>query len=195
MVRVETDDNNDGLHDHVDRVRAAWAREAPDLDTAPVAIVGRIGRLGVYVNARLERTFRRYGLSRASWDVLATLRRTGPPYRLSQRALMGELMRASGTVSFRIDRLEQAGWVRRESDPSDGRNVFVVLTEPGKRLVETVAPAHLENEKQLLAALSTDEQAALAALLRTLLHGFEGQEGGLTTDAVLSRDTRVRDDG
>ncbi len=159
--------------DHVDRVREAWAREWPELDTSSVAVIGRIGRLAAYLDVGLERAFRRYGLSRAGWDVLAALRRGGPPYRLPQKALMGELMRASGTVSFRVDRLERAGWVRREPDPTDGRNVFVALTEAGYRLVDDVAPAHLANEERLLAALAPAERATLADLLRTLLRGFE----------------------
>jgi len=174
------DADGDDQSDHVDRVREAWAREWPGLDTSPVAVVGRIGRLGVYLDAGLERTFRPYGLSRAGWDVLAALRRAGPPYRLPQKALMGELLRASGTVSFRIDRLERAGWVRREPDPADGRNVFVALTKAGHRIVDTVAPAHLANEEQLLAALSPAERATLAGLLHTLLHGFEPPAGDPT---------------
>ncbi len=176
MGRDDTGNTDNGQRDprdHVDRVRDAWAREWPELDTSPAAVIGRIGRLGAYLDAGLERTFRRYGLSRAGWDVLAALRRSGTPYRLPQKALQGELMRASGTISFRIDRLERAGWVRREPDPTDGRNVFVALTDVGYRLIETVAPAHLANERRLVAALSAEEQAALAALLRTLLRGFE----------------------
>lgn len=167
----------------MDRVREAWARAWPGLDTSPAAVIGRIGRLGVYLDAGLERAFRRYGLSRAGWDVLAALRRAGPPYRLPQKALMGELMRASGTVSFRIDRLERAGWVRQEPDPTDGRNVFVTLTSEGHRLVDDVAPAHLANEERLLAALSPAERDTLSALLRTLLLSFEGPSsanGGAT---------------
>ena len=172
MARDETNHVGD-VQDHVDRVRAAWAHEWPELDTSSVAVVGRIGRLGAYLDVGLERAFRRYGLSRASWDVLAALRRAGSPYRLPQKILMGELLRASGTVSFRIDRLERAGWVRRELDPADGRNVVIALTEEGNRLVETVATVHLANERRLVAALSPEEQAVLATLLRTLLRSFE----------------------
>ncbi len=159
--------------DAVDRIVAAWARERPDLDTAPAAIVGRVGRLRWYFDARLERTFRRFGLTRAAFDVLAALRRAGVPYRLPQKVLMGALMRTSGTMSFRIDRLEGQGLVRREPDAEDGRGVFVTLTKKGLRLVESVAPAHLANEEQLLAALSTAERMMLVTLLRKLLISFE----------------------
>ncbi len=155
--------------DAVDRIVAAWARERPELDTAQAAIVGRVGRLRWYFDAGLERMFRRYGLTRAAFDVLAALRRSGRPYRPPQKELMGALMRRSGTTSFRVDRLESQGLVRREPDPHDGRGVFVALTTKGLRLVESAAPAHLANEEQLLSALSTAERKTLVTLLRKLL--------------------------
>lgn len=159
--------------DWVDRVIADWARERPDLDTAPAAIVGRLGRLCAFLDAGLEREFRRHGLTRAGFDVLAALRRAGAPYRLPQKAVMGALMRTSGTTSFRIDRLERQGLVRREPDPEDRRAVFVALTAAGLRLVDDVAPAHLANEDRLLAALGPAERDTLVGLLRTLLLSFE----------------------
>jgi DNA-binding MarR family transcriptional regulator len=159
--------------DWVDHVLADWARERPDLDTAPAAIVGRVGRLSAFLDAGLERTFRPFGLSRADFDTLATLRRSGAPYRLPQKTVMRELLRTSGTISFRIDRLERAGLVRREPDPADGRGVLVALTAEGLRLVETVAPVHLANEERLLRALAPAERAILIRLLRTLLLGLE----------------------
>ncbi len=159
--------------DWVDAVRDDWARERPDLDTSPVAVVARVGRLGAFLDAGLERTFGSFGLSRADYDVLATLRRSGAPYRRPQKALMHALMRTSGTMSFRIDRLERAGLVRREPDPADGRNVFVVLTPEGLDLFNHVAPVHLANEERLIAALSAQEREVFIALLRTLLRSFE----------------------
>jgi hypothetical protein len=55
----------------------------------------------------------------------------------------------------------------------DRRGVFVILTEKGLRLIDTVAPVHLGNEDRLLAALSPTERATLARLQRTLLLSFE----------------------
>lgn len=169
--------HDDAARDAVDRIVAAWARERPELDTTPAAIVGRVGRLRWYFDSGLERTFRRFGLTRAAFDVLAALRRSGQPYRLPQKDLMGALMRTSGTTSFRIDRLESQGLVRREPDPDDGRGVFVTLTKKGLRLVDVVAPVHLANEDQLIAALSTEERALLVTLLRKLLVRFEVDGG------------------
>jgi DNA-binding MarR family transcriptional regulator len=159
--------------DQVDRIIAAWAREWPELDTSPAAIVGRVGRLTRFFDAGLARTFTRFGLTRADFDVLAALRRSGPPYRLSQKAVMNALMRRSGTTSFRVDRLERAGLVRRSSDPRDKRGAYVTLTEKGRRRFDAVAPVHLANENRMLGALSRRERGMLISLLRKLLLSFE----------------------
>ncbi len=159
--------------DQVDRIVDGWAREWPALDTSPAAIVGRVGRLTRFFDAGLTRTFRRFGLTRADFDVLAALRRSGHPYRLPQKTLMNELMRRSGTTSFRVDRLERAGLVRRSPDPHDKRGAFVTLTEKGRRRFEAVAPVHLANEHRMLAALSQRERDLLISLLRRLLLSLE----------------------
>jgi DNA-binding MarR family transcriptional regulator len=159
--------------DQVDRIIAAWAREWPELDTSPAAIVGRIGRLARFFDGGLARIFKRFGLTRADFDVLAALRRSGPPYRVPQKALMNALMRRSGTTSFRVDRLERAGLVRRSSDPRDKRGAFVTLTARGRRRFDAVAPVHLANENRMLAVLSGRDRERLISLLRRLLLSFE----------------------
>lgn len=163
-----------GAGDFVDTVIADWARQRPDLDTSPVAIVARIGRLRNFFDAGLERVFRQFEVTRAGFDVLATLKRSGAPYRLPQNVLMRALMRTSGTTSFRIDQLERAGLVRREADPEDGRGALVTLTRKGMGVFDAVVPKHLANERELVAALTGAERQMLATLLRKLLLSFEG---------------------
>lgn len=159
--------------DHVDSVIAEWADELPDLDTRPFAVVGRIGRAGHLLDAAVERKLAAYGLNRAGWDVLTALRRSGSPYRMTPTSLYRSVMRTSGAMSNRLNRLEQQGLLRRVPDPADGRGVIVELTPAGKRLVDEVLAEHLENERRLIAGLSRTEQRELAALLRKLLAGLE----------------------
>jgi DNA-binding MarR family transcriptional regulator len=159
--------------DHVDRVLAQWASERPDLDLTPVAVIARLGRAAAYIDAGVNARLAEFGLTRGSWDVLASLRRDGPPYRLSPTHLYLELMRTSGAMTHRLSGLERAGLIKRIPDPEDGRGLLVELTRKGLALVEQVAPAHLTNEKALLAPLSPDEQSILTNLLRTLLRAFE----------------------
>ncbi len=54
------------MADHVDRLRAQWARELPDLDTEPMAILGRARRLTLLAGSSIEKTFAGFGLDRAS---------------------------------------------------------------------------------------------------------------------------------
>jgi DNA-binding MarR family transcriptional regulator len=171
--RVEAREDRGRTRDQVDRLIAGWAREWPALDTSPAAVVGRVGRLTRFFDAGLTRTFKGFGLTRADFDVLAALRRSGRPYRLPQKALMRELMRQSGTMSFRVDRLQRAGLVRRSPDPHDKRGALVTLTAKGRRRFAAAAPAHLANENRMLSALSRRERDLLISLLRRLLVSLE----------------------
>ncbi len=164
--------------DHVDRVRAEWAAERPELDTWPVEILARIGRLAHFLDIALDEGFAEHGLSRDAFDVLAALRRHGDPYELSPSDLYDRLMRTSGAVTNRLHRLESAGLITRAPDPLDGRGRRVRLTARGRELVDTAARPHLDNERRLLGALTPEEQRKLARLLKKLLLPLEDESPG-----------------
>ena len=171
-LKITPDDHED----HVDEVLAQWAQARPDLDTAPVAVIARLGRATAYIDAGINARLREFGLTRESWDVLASLRRIGPPHRLSPTQLYRALMRTSGAMTHRLALLERAALVKRVADPQDGRRLLVELTPKGGRLVDKVAQAHLANERALLAPLTGEEQRMLGELLRKLLHVFEHEQ-------------------
>ncbi len=168
--------------DRVDELRAEWARERPDIDTSPVAVVARIGRAAKFLDHGMDDYFGQHGISRPSWDILATLRRSGPPFRLSPTDLYRAVMRTSGAMTRRIDTLERAGWVTRTPDPSDRHGIMVSLTPEGLALVDTLAEGHVENERRLLAPLREDERRTLADLLKKLLLGFESDDAPSSTE-------------
>ena len=152
---------------------AQWASIRADVDTTPIAVVARLGRVTAYIDAGLNAKLGEFGLTREAWDVLASLRREGPPYRLSPTQLYMSLMRSSGAMTHRLAALERAGLVKRLADPDDGRGILVALTAKGVRLVDRVAPEHVANERRLLAALTDGERSELAGLLRKLLAAYE----------------------
>ncbi|MGY4395893.1 DNA-binding MarR family transcriptional regulator [Sphingomonas sp. UYAg733] len=166
-----TDGRVDG--DHIDRLRRQWACELPDLDTAPMAILGRAYRLSNLVRPSIEATFADFRLDRGEFDVIATLRRSGPPYRLTPTELYTLLMVSSGGLTHRLDRLEKAGLIRREKAPRDGRSLLVALTETGAALAEQAFRTDMANEALFLGALDMKEREALADLLRKLIVGIE----------------------
>lgn len=158
--------------DAVDRLLQQWARERPDLDVSPMAVVGRISRLARRIDAAQRATFARYDLDPPGFDVLATLRRTGRPHTLTPGELMRTAMVTSGAITQRLDRLEGRGLVARGPHPDDGRAVAVTLTPAGLALVDRVLPDHLATEQGLLAGLDAADRAALAGLLRSMEAGL-----------------------
>ncbi|MBB5906180.1 MarR family winged helix-turn-helix transcriptional regulator [Actinoalloteichus hymeniacidonis] len=160
------------MADHVDRVLEQWAAQRPDLDVSPMAVIGRLSRVKQLVDADMRRTFAAHGLDRASFDVLATLRRSNPPHRLTPAELMRSAMVTSGAITQRLDRLQDRGLVTRAPSESDGRGVQVALTDEGLTLVDRVLPDHLATEQRLLAGLSATQRETLAGALRELLESL-----------------------
>ncbi len=158
-----------GVQDAVDRILEQWARERPDLDCSPMGIIGRISQLQREVHLAQRTTFARHGLDVPSFDVLAALRRAGPPYQLTPTALMRTALVTSGAITQRLDRLEERGLITRERSEADGRAVVVTLTEAGRVALDAALPDHLETERRLLAGLSESDREELATLLRRFL--------------------------
>ena len=158
--------------DGVDLIIEQWRRERPELDSSPIGIVGRLSRLAREVEARLEPVYREHGLEPGWHDILATLRRTGPPFRLRVTDFSGALMLTSSGTTKRLDKLEQAGLITRDPDPDDRRGTLITLTDAGRKLIDGVTEAHLANERRLLDALTESEQRWLADLMRKLRLGL-----------------------
>ncbi|MGI5289835.1 MarR family winged helix-turn-helix transcriptional regulator [Nonomuraea polychroma] len=160
------------MADHVDFILKQWGAQRPDLDVSPMAVIGRLSRLSRLIDAELRRTFAAHGLDRASFDVLATLRRSDPPHRLTPAELMRASMVTSGAITQRLDRLEERGLVTRTPSESDGRGVYVTLTEEGFALIDRALPDHVATEHRVLAALSGERREELAGTLRDLLESL-----------------------
>jgi DNA-binding MarR family transcriptional regulator len=160
--------------DQVDRLVSAWRRERPDLDVEPLQVLSRVSRLARHLELARREAFARLSLAEWQFDVLAALRRSGPPYELTPGELLAETLVSSGTMTHRVDQMEAAGLVSRQPDPNDGRAVRVRLTDGGRQLVDAALGSLLERERSLLERLVAGERAHLARLLRTLLEPFDG---------------------
>ena len=119
--------------------------------------------------------------------MLATLRRSGPPYRLRATEFTRTLMINSSGVTKRLDRLEHAGLIERSPDPQDRRErALIGLTPEGRRLIDGVTEAHLANERRLLEALSPEDREQLADLLRKLLLGLPPHQTSPSRQSTIS---------
>jgi DNA-binding MarR family transcriptional regulator len=163
-----TNDLPDGDRDQVDEILAQWARERPELDTSPMGVIGRISRIAPLLVQGQARVFQQFGLDFASFDVLATLRRSGTPYELTPGALAHSMIVTPSAVTQRLARLEDLELVVRRHDNPDRRKVTVALTPRGRTLIDDALPAHLDNEHRMLAVFSQAELEIFASLLRRL---------------------------
>jgi DNA-binding MarR family transcriptional regulator len=161
--------------DHVARLRAAWARERPDIDTEGMAILGRARRIVLASRAPIEAVFTRFDLDAGEFDVLASLRRSGAPFRLRPTELFQVLMISSGGLTDRLSRLERRGLIARIPCEEDRRSLIVELTETGRVLVEAAFEADMAVERGLLDGLSATERRDLAALLTKLAASIEAK--------------------
>ncbi|MGJ3507960.1 MarR family winged helix-turn-helix transcriptional regulator [Enemella sp. A6] len=159
--------------DEVDALVADWARERPDLDTTPLLVFSRITRIAVLLDRARQSSFADHGLSGWEFDVLAALRRSGAPYRLTPGQLLRETMVTSGTMTTRVDRLTERGLVERLPDPSDRRGVLVAMTDKGRQVVDGALGELLAVEDEMLADLSPEDRQHLADLLRRLGTAFD----------------------
>jgi DNA-binding MarR family transcriptional regulator len=173
MGRHEGEGGGGGEGDFVDEIIEQWRTERPDLDPSPIGVVGRISRASRAMDLRLRERYATFGLGEGDFDLLVTIRRNGPPYRLTPTQLGARMMITSGAVTKRVDRLIEMGLVRRSVAEGDARSLPVALTDAGIALTEEAMAAHMENEERILAALSPVERNQLAGLLRKLLISFE----------------------
>jgi len=159
--------------DAVDVIRQQWAQERPDLDTFQMGLLGRMGRCAALIHKRLNEVFALHGLTSWEFDVLATLRRSGPPHSLAPTALFSSLMLSSGTMTRQLQLLAERGLVERIPNPDDGRSMLVRLTPSGLALIDQAVTAHVANMGNILAPLGGAATETLDASLRTLLLALE----------------------
>lgn len=147
------------------------------MDTSPMDTIGRINRFARFVHDPIAATFAGFGIDRGEFDVISTLRRSGPPYRLTPTALCQFLMLTSGGLTHRLQRLEKRGLIAREPSPEDGRVMMAVLSRTGHALVEAAFREDMKRERELLAPLDARERRQLGGLLRKLLMQYEVPPG------------------
>ncbi|PZT70080.1 MarR family transcriptional regulator [Streptomyces sp. SW4] len=163
--------------DTVAGVVRQWRAVHPGLDTGPMEIIGRINRCAALLQQAEDAPLRRAGLSRAEFDLLGALRRTG--HELTPGELARETFSSGAAVTKRLKQLTERGLVERRGDTRDRRVAHVHLTDAGRDLVDGILPAQLAYESAVLSGLTASRQTDLAAVLGDLLVQLEGRLGGL----------------
>jgi DNA-binding MarR family transcriptional regulator len=174
--------------DIVDEAIEEWQRERSDLDATPLGVVSRILVLAQQLEKSANRALERHGIELWQFDVLAALRRSGAPYRLSPTQLSDSVFLTSGAMTNRLDRLESDGLVVRLRDPDDRRGVLIQLTPRGRKLVDEAVETRLSDAEAAVSSLHRSESRVLAKLLRRLIVAQDGQG---RTNGERRRTTRL----
>jgi DNA-binding MarR family transcriptional regulator len=166
-----------GAEDGVDRIQRAWLRERPGTPIDSIGVITRIWRIAKLLDDDRRRTMTRLGVDAPTRDLLSTLRRAGPPYRLTPGEIARSTLVSLGAISQRLTRAESQGLVRRRKDRPDGRSVTVELTPEGHAVIERTVDDLLRHEETLLTGLTATQRDQLADLLRILLADLTARIG------------------
>lgn len=160
------------MQDLIDRLIADWKEERPELDADAMAVVGRLILLGNLLEKRASSALKPFGMHYTDLDVMATLRRSGAPYRLTPTKLLNSVLLTSGAMTTLLNRLEKAGYITREPDPKDGRVKAVKLTSQGITLIDEAIQIRFQEAKESIASLSGPESKQFEKLLKKLLQSL-----------------------
>jgi DNA-binding MarR family transcriptional regulator len=151
----------------VDAIALAWVRERPGTPVESIGIVTRVWRLAKWFSDDRQRVLAAAQVDAATLDLLSTLRRFGPPYRLTTREITDRSRLTAGAISQRIARAERDELVTR-SRVVGSRAVTVTLTPPGHQLIDRVVDDVLRREADLVTRLSPSKRTELTRLLKQL---------------------------
>jgi DNA-binding MarR family transcriptional regulator len=159
--------------DEIDRMVQSWEPEIPGVDVDVEAAVQRINWIFRKIRRRMDETLAEHDLSYEEWGLLGHLKRPGPPYTSTPGKLAQMQGLSSGAMTNRLDRLEEAGLIRRRPDANDRRSLQVELTDKGQKVWLDTVHAQAAKEAAIGAALNKRELAQLNNLLRKVLSEFE----------------------
>ncbi|TYC63265.1 winged helix-turn-helix transcriptional regulator [Rhodobacterales bacterium] len=165
-------DPEDLLLDRAERARRQWTREIPDVadKLTPMVVIGRLNEAAQVIGREfLTPAYAAVGLKPGEFDVLATLVRSGPPYKLTPTELYRTTMMSSGGMTARLDKLERADLIERRPHPDDRRALTVCLTEKGLLLIKDMIPSYVDVQRDAVGGLDSAEQETLSGLLEKLI--------------------------
>ena len=142
----------------------------PEQQSAWRALITMSGTLQAVLDRQLQQSS---GMPHAYFMILAMLSEAEDrSLRMSQLARV--LNASASRTSHAVSRLEEAGWVRRERDATDGRGNVAVLTDPGWDVLFATAPQHVETVRAgVFDPLSLEQVEQLREIALAISGGLE----------------------
>jgi len=184
--------NTTDTHDAIDRIVSQWRGALPNLDPSPLEVVGRVLVLAQRLEERVSSILSEHKLTLGQFDILATLRRNGPRGELSPSELLKNVALSSGGMTARLDKLEEAGLIRRKPDPIDRRMLVIELTEQGEQLIDAAAASRFAEARDSLPPFNSSELKSLEELLRRWLSTFEKSQLHQSVPTSINHQQRLQ---
>jgi MarR family transcriptional regulator, 2-MHQ and catechol-resistance regulon repressor len=140
------------------------ASQSDNATTGPrlwVVLARAHGAMASYVEACIASE----GLCLSDFMVLEVLLHKGP---MTISVIGEKVLLANASMTAAVDRLEEKGWVVRQSSPKDRRSKIVVLTRDGRTFISALYAAHARDIEAVTSVLTQREQAHLRVILKKL---------------------------
>jgi DNA-binding MarR family transcriptional regulator len=154
--------------DEIDQVVGYWHQANPDLDVTTKALAMRLRRVAHLLERAMHAGTSSEDAEPWEAEMLLALRRA-PSWCCTAGGLQRVTHVTSGAITNRLGRLEQRGWVRRDVDLSDRRQVLVTLTEAGQARVDELIAAKSVAERRFFSGLDRPALERMNEDLKTLM--------------------------
>jgi len=159
--------------DIIDLLVDDWKQERPELNAEAMHVVGRILKLGKVLEKQAGTALKSSNIHYTDLDVLATIRRSGPPYQLAPKQLMESVLITSGAMTALLERLTKLELISRMPAEHDGRVKLAALTNKGKQVIDEAIVVRFAQANSAVKGLTRTEQKALGGLLKKMLNYLE----------------------
>lgn len=137
------------------------------------------------LQAQLDRELQRDSvIPHAYYEILARLSEA-PDHMLRMSELADAADSSRSRLSHAVTRLEHAGWVCRESCPTDRRGAFARLTDEGAAALAAAAPVRVESvRRHLIDRLTPEQVRQLCEISEIIVAGLRGTDTGMSCPQV-----------
>ncbi|HUU28819.1 MAG TPA: MarR family transcriptional regulator [archaeon] len=120
---------------------------------------------GTLLTKEGQKVLRPFGLTEAQFNVLILLKTQSVDGKINQTNLGNMLLVNRSNITGLVDRMEQAGLVRRIDDPEDRRVNYVEMTDAGSQALEKAQNAYFSRVDEVMSTLTEDEDRFLTRML------------------------------
>lgn len=126
----------------------------------------RLNRLAFEVSTELAKVYQeRFNIDVVEWRIMVTLATSEP---CTAQHVVRSTRTHKSRISRGVKRLMEVGLIKRQENTTDAREIKLSRSAKGRRLYEKMEPLILEQEQNILACLSKDEQKRFSSIMEKL---------------------------